>query len=158
MIDQMECQIRCQEYLALFLAIIDMKFWVSCLTGLTLISSSPPAFLYHLDDPSYFLFLKERKCPLISWGSFWFGVRTWKLSILLGALLRNKLIRSPRELKKRVEKVRKSDHSWAQFKQICKGEAVKAAEEMLRNMFMIVTEENYNSYPGKMVVGTEKYC
>ena len=60
-------------------------------------------------------------------------------------MLRNKLIRSPRELKKKgVEKVRKSDHSWAQSKQICKGEVVKAAEEMLRNMIKIVTEENYN--------------
>lgn len=62
-------------------------------------------------------------------------------------MLRNKLIRSPRELKKkkkRVEKVRKSDHSWAQSKQIRKGEVVKAAEEMLRNMIKIVTEENYN--------------
>lgn len=61
-------------------------------------------------------------------------------------MLRNKLIRTPQRVKKkkRVEKVRNSDHSRAQSKQVYKGEVVKAAEEMLRNMIKIVTQENYN--------------
>lgn len=62
-------------------------------------------------------------------------------------MLRNKLIRNPqrvRKKKKRVEKVRKSDHRRAQSKQVYKGKVVRAAEEMLRNMIKIVTEENYN--------------
>lgn len=63
-------------------------------------------------------------------------------------MLRNKLIRNPQRVrkkkKKRVEKVRKSDHRRAQSKQVYKGKVVRAAEEMLRNMIKIVTEENYN--------------